>query len=396
MKSITTTFLFLTVFTTTVFGQYPPPQGPPSTDETVFPLQFNIIKGLIYSAYKDSIMPEINRKIQAANILIDVVARLIEIKQGRPTINKTQYIDRPNENVIKIIYKVTYTVKIHGFSNRTIYQNLIITTSCAEWYKSEGGNLRFQITAEKAVPADLTWRQDNVDDNIVLALTTIKSIFSGEPTTITQSITKYLPEKIFKILQVSDIPTTCNCLGVKGNNIENAVDDYYQSSIRYRYERPELMQTNNNISISVQSIKRLNSHDDNGNILYDSLENINLEVYANHELLTFPINQISIGQEINLSENIISTPKPKQNGSLILIANVIQSNSLMTDSRFVVFANSSNFGNGTQKLIIKKKYIEKPHKLPNGQMSKSREVYVDAYELTIVIRSGVINAVRQN
>jgi hypothetical protein len=42
--------------------------------------------------------------------------------------------------------------------------------------------------------------------------------------------------------------------------------------------------------------------------------------------------------------------------------------------------------NDTRKLIIQKVFISKPFRLPNGQMSKTKDIYVNAYELTVTIK----------
>jgi hypothetical protein len=47
-----------------------------------------------------------------------------------------------------------------------------------------------------------------------------------------------------------------------------------------------------------------------------------------------------------------------------------------------VFTRESNFGNGTQTIVVQKTYWLPPQRLPDGRLTKPTEQRVDAYEIT--------------
>ena len=64
------------------------------------------------------------------------------------------------------------------------------------------------------------------------------------------------------------------------------------------------------------------------------------------------------------------------------IANVEQLTSFQRDTRFQVFTKETNFGNGTQTIMVQKTYWLPPQRLPDGRLTKPIEQRVDAYEIT--------------
>jgi hypothetical protein len=78
--------------------------------------------------------------------------------------------------------------------------------------------------------------------------------------------------------------------------------------------------------------------------------------------------------------------RPGPNNTIVVIANIQQKPLLSpSDPSFAVFRNINNFGNGTQKLVVRKSYMEPAHRLPDGHMSKPLKNWIDAYEITFQV-----------
>jgi len=144
----------------------------------------------------------------------------------------------------------------------------------------------------------------------------------------------------------------------------------------------------NTATVSLLKIKRLTARAiGQTQPLYQEVEDIQLEFYANQTSRFVQINTIREGEERAINVQSFSFGKPKDDEMLVLIANIEQLplTSAKKDTRFNVYRKSNNFGNGTQKLFVTKSYWTKPQKLPGGGMSKPYEVKVNAYELTVQI-----------
>lgn len=355
-----------------VFGQHPPAQGPPAVSGNniqEFPVSILIP---ITSVIIDSILLETNHKIKEQDPAVDITITLSSVKLKKPYLSETKYIDHPNQKIIIIPLKVNYELKINHFSNRHLLQNIEITIFCKDWFTSAGGVLNAWVDAEKPylVGPPLT-------EQLINTL-----LFNFITPFIDNKIRINLPSRIQKIISLQGLQTRCNCLSV----FADTAPDYKFAAIQYQYKQPpyQVPTPSNSIRVSVKSIKRLKAKDDIGRILYDSVENIDIDFFANQQGQIFSVDNLREEQEIILPDNSMLIKKPENNGTVVLIASIKQRNS-KRDSKFVLYTASDNFGDGLRKLIVNKVYISRPHRLPNGQMSKPRDVSVKAYELTIDI-----------
>lgn len=372
----------LVMFSINLYGQYPPVLGPPEAGPNSIPVQIVNIRNAVDSIFRDSIMPELNRLIDEKDI--PVQTKLVySFKQGRPAKTKTEYTDRPNEEYISIPFYFTYTLKLKNLPNRRIYQKLIVRVSCFNWHNSNGGTLKISAFADVPVLEDL----DVLDEMADAVVSLLNYAFRGETTSVTGYIREYMPGKITRDISLPVVPPPCNCLSIKNNGTEYAGDEYNSSFFEFQYKAPQRRIVNNQVSVSLKQIRRLNARDEGGNILYDSLENITLEFYANHQFYRFQTGPMNTGQSVALPENTLTVGRPGQNGKLLFIANIIQPGYTITDTRFSVYDRAAHFGHGTRKLIVRKKYMSKPFRLPNGQLSKPKEMSADAYELTFTVHA---------
>ncbi len=364
----------------TLLSQMPPAQGPPPVtvpEPSLIPIFF--IRNYLKLYLKDTIIPSIQAKIDAESpVDIDLS---FTVTPGKPSMSETQYTDQPNQKIVTIPYKIKY--KLDGILNRNLYQNIKVLVSCDGWFASGGGRLKILLRADKPYL-----------DNPSFAEQAISFFVAGTLTNyLDNTIRSRLPDALNRAIPTGFFRTECNCLSV----ISDMPPNYDNSWVTYHLTptRPDIFTSaTNTISVSIKRIKRLAAKNyETNTILYDEQENITLEMFVNQKALTFTIDDIMEGQERILPDNNTLLKKPNDAGSLIVLANIMQSN-FFKDSKYLLFTRAQNFGNGTKKLIVQKQFWSKPFRLPNGSMSKPQLRLVDAYEITVDIK--VQNSVLQH
>lgn len=361
------------------YAQYSPAQGPPNVSgSNIRELSVTIFTNNITRLLNDSIIPKANADIAANDPPMNIKLALTSVKLRKPGMGQTEYTDRPNERVLKIPYNIDFELKINNFPNRHIFQSIELTVSCQDWFINDGGSLRITLKADKPYLSGPSITEQVLNAFLLNFLTPY----------VDAKIRNNLPTGLQRIIPIGGALGRCNCLGA----YVDSDPGYTFSALQYQHKRP-LHQTietpANTVYVSVKSIKRLRARNyEQGTVLYDSSENINIEFFINQKLQVFSVNQIREDEQVNFPDNLTSVRRPNASGTLILIANITQSNN-RRDSRFAVYRASGNFGNGIRKLIVKKVFISRPHRLPNGQMSKPIDIYVDAYEFTVEIKAFV-------
>lgn len=364
--------------------QVPPAQGPgPVVGTTgIRELPVRAFTGFLNILFRDSIMPAVNASIRANDppVRIRVTHSL---KQGKPMMTETKYADRPNQRIITIHYDITYHLDINNFPDRKLYQNLELNFSCEEWYKPGGGLMYISTVSDEPYLGGPTITEQAI------------SFFLGNWLTpfIDGKIRSGLPSMLRKRSPLNVPNRDCNCLNVVSGTAPDYDDGFLQYQNRSRrIPRPgEGAETNfNTITVKMDSIRRLPAKNyTGGGVLYEEVENIALEVWVNQQLQGFDLAGMRDGDARKLPENSITLPKPGTGGTLVLIANVIQSGNFKTDTRFVVFNARQNYGNGIRKMIVRKSFWTRPQRLPGGGTSKPIETFVDAYELTLSINAHI-------
>ncbi|HAY34002.1 MAG TPA: hypothetical protein DCY06_07670 [Bacteroidetes bacterium] len=382
MKMITKKCFFLAAFVflipLKIFSQFPPAQGPPpvSGEPVIREIPTFIIKNMVNIMLRDSIVPDINANIAAEDPPIGINVSFT-LEQRKPFMTETKYTDRPNEKIVTLPFKIDFKLDLSGIPDRHVFQNLNINFSCNNWF-TNSGKMQFDLHAERPFLGGPSFTEQAINFFIGNWLTPF----------IDSKIKSELPGAIRKSFPVELFKPDCNCLSVTA---AGAAPTFEDSFIRYQKKlklKTDLLSVNNTIQISVDNIKRLPAKNlETGSVLYDSSENINVEFYANHSLKTFSVSQITEGQTRAFTDNILTVGRPGKGGTLVLIANVTQANN-RRDTRFTVFNSNQKFGNGVQKLIVRKSYFSKPFRLPDGSLSKPTEVLRDAYEITVTIKSG--------
>lgn len=371
-KLICVAMLMILLWPATSNGQAPPAQGPPPVSGTnVSELPIFFIRNYIKLYLKDSIMPAVQAMIDAESpVDVDVSFTLTP---GKPAMGETKYIDQPNQKVVEIPYKIRY--KLDGVLNRYLNQQIVVLVSCDGWFAADGGKIKILLRADKP-----TLEGASIPEQVL-------SFFVGGTFTnyLDNIIKRKLPEALNQSIPLAFFRTECNCLGVVSDEPPN----YDNSWVNYQYKplRNDLnLSTNNTISVTVKSIKRLPAKNyETNTILYEEHENITLQLFVNQQALSFTLDDMTEGQERTLPENKTILRKPGDSGSLILQATIYQAN-FSSDSRFLLFKKAQNFGNGQQKLIVQKVFWSKPFRLPSGGMSKPQKRLVDAYEISVDVK----------
>ncbi len=370
-------FLFLLSMGPLLKAQ-PPAQGPPATDANGEALGISLISGII-KAQLDNLIQITNTDIQNNSGQTKVKATLsYTMKMYKPAMSSTQVMDSPNEQVVRIPYSIEYTIKdikykgIPYFS-RKLHQSITVFVSCNQWF-SNNGNLKARFNADRPVLDEASFAEEAL--NFFIGNTLLDFVDNKIKTLLPPPMT-----------QVFDAPTfRCNCLGVNSGTSPK----YEDSEILYQLQNiPPELTTNNLITIKLDNIRRLAAKDDNNKTLYAESEDLQLVFYANNKEQVFQLQNMKEGDVHAFEAETMIASKKRSKDRLVLIGRLDYTSlgQFVTESNFKVFQKSANFGNGKQKLIIKKTYFSKPFKLPNGNMSKPKELKRDAYELNFTITS---------
>lgn len=355
-------------------GQYPPAQGPLAAELPFLYISTGLVIDTVQGTIQtqlDSLNARISRTADSTGIQAHLSYTLTTFK---PDMSVTQYPDRPNENVVRIPFIVSYDVtgiRYHGlpYFSRKIGQSMELRFSCDKWFTGQG---QVQITsrADRPYLDGTSFGEDVLNFFIAHTLTDL----------LDSKLRARLPDAI---RSVDTLGSSCNRLGVTSGT----GPDYTDGTINYKqafFRRP--MPTALDASVTWQKIKRLPARTVHGKVLYDAAEDIQLVLYANQTSQSVELLEMREGEERNLTLQPVSLGR-LGNAGLVLIANVEQLTTYQRDTRFSVFNQATSFGHGTQKLIVTKTYWER-HTLPDSSLTKPIPHPVDAYEITVVVNAG--------
>jgi hypothetical protein len=287
-----------------------------------------------------------------------------------PAMSTTQYPDRPNENVVRIPFIVTYDVtgiRYHGlpYFSRQLGQSIEVLVSCNNWFTNQG-QIRATGRADRPYLDGTSAGEDVLNFFIAHTLTDL----------VDSKIRHGLSDAV---TSVTDSLGDCNRLGVT----PGTGPAYTDGSINFKkvLVRPHLAMPFD-ASVTFEKIKRLPAHTLTGEVLYNQVEDIQLVFYANQALRTAHLEDLKEGEERTLSMGPVELGPLGGSASLVLICNVEQLTSFQRDTRFSVFTKETNFGNGTQTIVVQKTYWQPPQRLPDGRLTKPIEQHVNAYEIT--------------
>ena len=349
-------------------AQGPLPPGAPSAN-VALSIIFNRVKAVVQTTL-DSVNAKISRDVSSTGIQAHISFSFTTYK---PYMTVTKYMDRPNENVVKIPFIYNYDVtgiRYHGlpYFSRKLSQSIDIFVSCDKWFTNQG-SIKFTTRADRPYQDANSFAEEALNFFIAHTLSDV----------VDSKIRQAMPAALTEFQGSS---FACNRLGVDGGT----APAYTDGQINFKkINFPISLPAANDVTITLKTIKRLSAHTIRGAVLYNATEDIQLGIYANQSFSSLQLSAMTEGEERTLTMNPIVLGPLGGNASLVLICNIEQQTSFQKDSRFRVFTRQNNFGNGIQKIIVTKTYPEPPHRLPNGLMTKPTERQVNAYEITAVI-----------
>lgn len=356
----------------------PPPLGPPEPREpveflavdTITILVKNTINGIVnnlntdlaqgYHVEGDTGWPItiFGREIHLGKVeQVDVRAKITWSLQQYSWMASTQNSDRPNERFVNIPYSLSFDVHDIEERNssgwipikfeRTISMTINIQAFCSQWNTGRG-----QIKIMPAIDQPYLENDQSIPEQII-------------NTFLLNYLTPYIDSEVRKSLQSFgtlsipglDLIKECDSLGLREDQGGN--DQIFWSFHPVTHSPNHL----NRITVKLIGIKRLAARG-----LYNDVEMPAVELYANYQHSYTQIPSMREGDQVTLQGPTMTMDRTFSTEPWILIANVIiPSNSYIPykDSTFLAFDSSTNFGNGTQRLIVDKSYWttgEKPLK----------------------------------
>lgn len=299
-----------------------------------------------------------------------------------PNMSATTYTDRPNHRFVHIPYMVMfkiYDVQVKAGGRwtstsvtRTLSQSIGVHIFCDRWETGKG-SLKLVTAIDRPY----------MEPNQGLAEQVVDFFLNG-----------YLTDSIDSIVrkQLASIPLTnatvglgldCNALGRDKGAPDNPKDDVIQYSYRQSglpgFKGDTIL---GQLSLTLQSIKRLAARDLQGRPLYAVSETPRLEVYANQFLTAAQLPAMQEGQQVSIAAPSISMPATGLPSVSVLI-NLRQANGIQVDSATYVYGKDVNYGNGAKTVRIRKSYWTQANPTTGA---KPQQVFVDAYELAYVIQ----------
>jgi hypothetical protein len=353
---------------------YPPAQGPlPASEEKYIWMQILTHKvDSTIQAELDTINAQISRDAASTGIEAHLSFTRTTYK---PAMSTTQYPDRPNQNVVRVPFMISYDVtgiryEGIGYFDREIGQSIEVQFSCDNWFSGRG-QLRSTTRAERPFLKESSFGEAVLNFFVANTLTDW----------VDAKLRARLPGAVNR---VTDSLGACNRLGVT----PGIRADYSDGQINYQlvpFRRPFASALD--ASVTFQKIKRLPARTLHGDVVYHPVEDIQLVFYANQTGRSAQLLEMQEGEERSLNMPAIDVGRLGGGASLVLITTVEQLSSYQRDSRFAVYTRDNNFGNGTQKIVVRKVYWEPPMTLPDGHVGKPTRREVDAYEITVLINA---------
>lgn len=285
---------------------------------------------------------------------------LLLVRVHQPTRVATENTDSPNQWFVKIPMNIRLKVTLSVVSDRQINIPLDVNVSCQDWHTNSG---KIRVTAR---PGPISVDGGNILEEVVR----IRDYVDGR-------VKSHLPN-LGQINPGLDITLPCATIGVSPGE----PPDYRFGFIAYNKPAriPPFAGTRPVPSVEVRfrKLKRLSAHG-----LYQPVEEIRLEAYANQTSRQSPILTMREGDELNLNFPPFSV-KTDAVDLLVVIANINQQpNGLPQDSAFDAWPKSMNFSPGLHTLRIAKVDWESPG--PGRPKPTARRV--PAYELTYEVVS---------
>jgi len=367
----------------------PPPIGPPDPVAPVkdLPIHLLITNARDGSGKNIGVRGQVDTAIAAVNAnaaqqtSVRAKIKVESFTVYGPNMSATTFTDRPNHRYVSIPYMVGYKVYdvkknvagswVSTSVTRNLSQSITIQMFCDRWETGKG-SLKLVTNIDRPY----------MDPNQGGTLEQVVNFFlNGHLTDFIDSQVRQQIKSISIQNGSTNLNLDCNALGRDKGDIQTPNDDLILYS--YTIPKPTPPVINSQLSLTLQSIKRLAAHNLQGQPLYAATETPTLEVFANQRLSVVKLPSLQEGQQVPVTANPIVLPAAGLTNLSVLV-NIRQPNVTQVDSATRVYGQNVNYGNGTQTVRVPKSYWTQAN--PKTGM-KPQQIFVDAYELTFRINA---------
>jgi hypothetical protein len=367
----------------------PPPIGPPDpvAPAKEFPVHLLITNARDAAGNNIGVRGQVDTAVAAVNAnAAQQTSVRAKIKVESFTfygaqMSATTYTDRPNHRYVRIPYMVGYKVydvkkKVAGSwvstsVTRQLSQSITIQMFCDRWETGKG-------SLKLAAKIDRPYMDPNQGGTLEQV---VNFFLNGHLTDFIDSQVRQQINSISIQNGSTNLNLDCNALGRDKGDIDNSTDDVILYS--YTIPKPTPPTINSQLSLTLQSIKRLAAHNLQGQPLYAATETPTLEVFANQRLAVVQLPSLQEGQQVPVTANPIVVPVAGLTNLSVLV-NVRQPNITQVDSTTRVYGQNVSYGHGTQTIRVPKSYWTQAN--PKTGI-KPQQIFVDAYELTFRINA---------
>jgi hypothetical protein len=348
---------FIIAASSIAVAQYPPPIGPDSFKVDKTDISANILRNVARTAI-NKVLADTNAslKSQGGGYHVDLVGN---VNFNQPYRTASQNTNRPNQYYVKVPMSFTLNVSIPHTSDRQLIYPLDLNITCDRWFTGKGVVTYTAVTG----PPDIQ------GGNVLENLAQVRNL-------IDNTVKSYLPSIG---AQVQTFNNPCVSIGASPSNIEAQ-----NSFIAWDAPGRQVVggTVGPHLEITFLKLKRLAARG-NGQLLYSSVENVELDAYANFDERQSHSLTFREGDEVslNLTPVIINAPLPN---ILVLIASIKQPGGSADDTSFWSASSAANFSPGEHTLQIPKHYV-----IPGGGVGhlKPTIVATPGYELTYKVVS---------
>lgn len=358
---ITVIIALIAVSAITISAQ-PTAIGPVRNTGTAGELSYFTLKVGVKATTMD-IVKAVNERLAAEGRPARV--SLVEVKGFKPRRMDTTFDNRPNSTIVRTPFIVRLEVEIPVVANRFISIPIDLDTSCDGWQTGAG---KISVYAQPGPPS---FEGGSIIEDMLQVRGYVDSLVRNN----------------FPRLNGSKAPLLladprCRNLGVTdfgSPTIEDDAINFDRPAARPIFTRVTVAGLPS-VEVRFERIKRLAARDLQGRVLYNDVEQIALNAYANYDQRQ-KILTMREGDDVALNLPAVSLSAGLYD-KLVVIGSVEQPPNNPKDSTFRTSQKAQNFEPGTYTIRIPKTYIRPP----SGAIRKPTYVTVDAYELTYTVK----------
>ena len=349
------------------YGQTPPATGPDSYRSDQTQIGVGVLTGFVKTKM-DEIVANTNTTMQQQGQPYRV--SLLTPTFFNPMRLASDRKNRPNQYYVKFPMIVGIEVHIPNASNRRVYYPLDLNVTCDGWFTGSG---TLKVTA---VPGPPSVEGGNILEEIV----GLKNFIDGK-------VRSNLPQ----VSQITQAIPNAKCSTIGTSSQGPAFDKF--GFIAYDPPLRRLPVTTvalgPRIEVSFLRLKRLAARGNGGGLIYQPVENVRLDLYANFAGRQSQSITMREGDDVALNIPSIVMQPPIRD-LLVIIANADQGTTEGEDGAFATSMRSANYSPGEHKLQIPKHFIIPPGRTNPKPIIATTPAYELTYKVTFADRPTVL------